>query len=140
MKKIKDLKIHSSIKFGIVGTMNTALDFTILNVLTLLVGLPAVVANTISATTTMIVSFIINKKWSFNSKSKNYLREIILFFVCTAFGAWVINNGIIAIMMNILPESLHGFFRVNISKVLATCFSMVWNYFTYRHIVFKEGK
>ncbi|MDR1196801.1 MAG: GtrA family protein [Candidatus Nomurabacteria bacterium] len=132
-------KHFDKLKFGLVGLANTALDFSILNVLSLFFGLPAIAANTISTGISMIFSFFVNKKWVFNSKGKNYAREIVLFFVFTAIGMWIINNGIVQLLVSTLPPEISEFWRINIAKIIATLASMIWNYVTYKRFVFKNN-
>ena len=87
--QLQDSTKNKGFRFIIVGVVNTVIDFIILNVLSL-IGVPKIAANTASTGVSMLFSFFMNKKWTFSSSSKNYLREIILFFVFTLFGLWVI--------------------------------------------------
>jgi putative flippase GtrA len=126
------------LKFLITGILNTAIDFGIFNVLSLFVGLSAIFANTISTGVAMVFSFLLNKKWVFNSKSKNYLREMILFLVFTAASMWAINNGVVWLLLKNLPGEMAEFWRINLAKIIATSASMIWNYFTYKYFVFSN--
>lgn len=128
------------LKFAIIGVANTGLDFLIMNILVLL-GINAIIANTISTGLAMTFSFFMNKKWTFDSKSKNYVREIILFFVFTLFGLWVIQNGIIWLLVNYAPHfGLNDALFLNIAKLIASPISLTWNYLTYDRFVFTTKK
>ena len=59
-----------------------------------LIGLNLYVANTLSTGSAMVFSFFMNKKWTFRNAGQNYLRQVILFFIFTMIGIWVIQNGI----------------------------------------------
>lgn len=134
----KNLINKKPLRFAIIGVANTGLDFLILNVL-VLIGLPEIVANTISTGIAMTFSFFMNKKWTFNSESKNYAREIVLFVIFTLFGLWVIQNGIIWLIVNYLPHfGLNDILLLNIAKLIASVFSLTWNYLTYDRFVFKS--
>jgi putative flippase GtrA len=137
MKKIISKHIDK-LKFASVGVANTVIDIAVLNLLVLIVGLPAIVANTISTGLGITFSFFMNKKWTFESNGKNYLREVVLFFVFSIIAMWVINNGILQVLVLILPSEWAEFLRVNVAKIIASVASMTWNYITYKYVVFRK--
>jgi putative flippase GtrA len=144
-------------KFGIVGVLNTLIDFTLYNVLQHY-GLARLVANTISTTVAMIFSFFANRQVVFVTDSKRYLRDAAMFFVFTAFGLYVLQNGTIWLLvsgplhpllngglraaqdMGITHATTNSFLINNLAKVVATAVSLTWNYLTYKRWVFNHGK
>ena len=131
---------NKGFRFIIVGVVNTVIDFIILNVLSL-IGVPKIAANTASTGVSMLFSFFMNKKWTFSSLSKNYLREIILFFVFTLFGLWVIQNGVMWLILTFVPHfGLPDWLFLNISKLVASVPSLIWNYLTYDRFVFRKDE
>ncbi|MDR2523938.1 MAG: GtrA family protein [Candidatus Nomurabacteria bacterium] len=127
----------SALRFELVGGCATVIDFGILNLLSL-AGLGSLPANTIATGLAMIFSFLLNKKFTFHSESKNYIREIVLFVTFTLFGLWVIQNLIIQGLLSVLPSDWSDFWRLNAAKVIATVASMTWNYVTYAKVVFRK--
>lgn len=126
------------IRYGAVGSFNTALDFGLLFILSWL-GLPVIAANIVSSTTAFIVSFVANKKFTFQTTDTNVRREVILFVVVTLFGLWVLQSIVIlatkpAIGMVIDDENL----ILLIAKLAATVVTLVWNYILYSRLVFKK--
>lgn len=125
-------------RFAIVGTINTAIDFGLLFLLTFL-GLPKIAANTISTGSAFVFSFFANKKYTFKSTNKNIKYEIISFIIITLFGLWVLQNGIIwlitPLIKNIVSQEQLALFA---AKLLATAISLVWNYCLYDKVVFKK--
>lgn len=125
-------------RFAIVGTINTAIDFGLLFLLTFL-GLPKIAANTISTGSAFVFSFFANKKYTFKSTNKNVKYEIISFIIITLFGLWVLQNGIIwlitPLIKNIVSQEQLALFA---AKLLATAISLVWNYCLYDKVVFKK--
>ena len=104
-----------------------------------LAGLNLIIANTISTGIAMIYSFLMNKKWTFHSAGQDYLRQVILFFVFTAIGIWVIQNGLIILAQHYLPRfGLSDQVFNNVAKLGASVFSLTWNYLTYNHFVFTD--
>ncbi|MDR0957542.1 MAG: GtrA family protein [Candidatus Nomurabacteria bacterium] len=134
----KNLMSDSRVRFVLVGGFNTALDFGIMNAL-MMIGLPQLVANTISTGISMVSSFLLNKKWTFRAKGKNYKREVALFFIFTIIGIWIIQNGVIWLLGNIVPTfGLPDWIYRNALKLIASVPSLIWNYVTYRKIVFRK--
>lgn len=144
-------------RFSLIGIANTVIDFSVYNLLILALGLAAIPANLVSTTLAMIFSFVANKTFVFGSKSKQILAQAITFLVVTAFGLYVIQNGVIYILLEVwtLPldwayalisliglDGLIGeqFLFVNGAKVIATLFSLSWNYLLYRNLVFAKDK
>jgi putative flippase GtrA len=142
-------------KFGIVGMVNTALDFLLYNVLHFAFGLGLIQANIISTTVAMICSFFMNKRLVFRHQHKIAVRQAIIFFATTAFGLYVLQTGVIALLTAIWPQPLEvmvaavhlsglhqllsdTFVINNGAKAAATVVSMAWNFIIYKKVVFKS--
>lgn len=135
----KLLKKHAEkIRFLFVGGFNTALDFIILFGLVFL-GLDKIPANYISTTVTMVISFFLNKEFTFKSKDKASKRQFILFLAITAFGLWVIQPIVILFVSWLLGST--GWAApiiLFIAKLVATIASLIWNFVLYSRVVFKK--
>ena len=135
------LKKHETkLRFGIIGVINTALDFGLLFVFSSLFGVPRGFANMLSTSISFIFSFFANKRYTFKSSSKeNVVREMVLFTVVTLFGLWVIQGLIIHFLTPVIinlgtTEEL----ALLASKLIATVASLIWNYLLYSRVVFKH--
>ena len=127
------------IRFVIVGGANTAIDFALYNLLSRIFALS--VANMISSFIAMLFSFFVNKKWTFRSTDKDYLREVTLFFIFTIIGIWVIQSGTIWLIENTFSNvDWKNFWLKNILKIIASVPSLIWNYITYNRFVFRSKK
>lgn len=138
---LKKLKNNQAFWFSVIGGINTALDFIILFVLASF-GVKIFIANIFSTGTTFIISFLMNKKITFKSVSNNkkeLIREMILFILVTLFGLWVIQNIVISTAMPIFENLLKNK-RISLllSKLIATIFSLIWNFILYKKVVFKK--
>lgn len=132
-------KHATKIRFGLIGIINTALDFGLLFGLTNL-GLPKITANTISTSIAFIFSFFANKKYTFKSNSKNIVREIALFTIVTLFGLWVLQGTVLYTLVPILVQlGLSETMSLFVAKFLATIVSLIWNYLLYSRVVFKNS-
>jgi putative flippase GtrA len=137
----EQLQKHADkVRFGIVGCINTALDFGILFLLSHF-GVPVLVANFISTTTAFSFSFIANKKFTFKSSGATTKKQIGLFLLVTLFGLWVLQPLIISLVKVVLGgSSLSGDIVLLGAKLAATVITLVWNYVFYSKVVFKTGK
>lgn len=142
-------------RFGLIGMLNTLLDFGIYNLLAnSATGLVLVRANIISSSIAMVFSFFANKRYVFKRSSGNLPIQAITFFALTAFGLYILQNGVIYFLTEIWTWPLQvGYALVNLiglgellsqdfitkngAKLAATAVSLVWNYVTYKKFVFK---
>lgn len=140
MKKLQLFFKNQKIKFATIGAFNTALDFTILFSLKAL-GINIAFSNIVSTGITFILSFILNKKITFNSTNKTKqesIKEFLSFTIITLFGLWVIQTLVIYIITSILSNILISNITLFIAKIIATIFSLIWNFVLYKKVVFKK--
>jgi len=147
--------LSSLAKFGLVGILNTLIDFAIFNILTnKKIGWKKIPANLASTTVAMIVSFSLNRGFVFHAGAGNIYLQSLEFFVVTAFGLYVLQSGVIYLLLEIWqwPVELvwkivcllkldrfmsHEFVRKNSAKAAATLVSLTWNYLMFSFIVFR---
>jgi putative flippase GtrA len=137
-------------KFGLVGVFNTLIDFTIYNILSSN-GLTLVESNLVSTTVAMIFSFFANKRLVFKKAGGNLVREVVLFWLVTAFGVYVLQTGVIKLLTDIWVTPLNdlvalahtagvtthdAFIIKNGAKIIGTVVSLTWNFFMYKKVVF----
>jgi hypothetical protein cdiviTM7_02105 len=136
------VKKHADkLRFAIVGSINTALDFSILFILTILFNIPKELANFISTSVSFLFSFFANKKYTFKSTPKNLKKQFLLFTIVTLFGLWVIQTIIIAAITPVFTNlGINRPAALLISKLIATTASLIWNYTLYSRVVFKKPK
>jgi len=134
-------KHADKLRFTIVGSINTALDFSILFILTMLFNIPKELANFISTSVSFLFSFFANKKYTFKSTSKNLKKQFLLFTVVTLFGLWVVQTIIITAITPVFTNlGVNRPAALLISKLIATAASLIWNYTLYSRVVFKKPK
>ncbi|GAC1600400.1 MAG: hypothetical protein NVS3B29_00820 [Candidatus Saccharimonadales bacterium] len=139
-------------KFGIVGGLNTLIDFMLYNALSGFLKLTLVQSNIISTTVAMLFSFAANKKLVFRSQGA-VIRQGVLFFGVTAFGLYVLQTGTIKLLTEVWlgPVAVglaaahligingHDQFLIkNGAKALGTVVSLTWNYIMYKKVVFPK--
>jgi putative flippase GtrA len=126
------------IRFSLVSSLATAIDFSILLTLTTF-GLPLIVANLISTSISFIFSFFGSKKFAFRTADHHISREAVQFIVVTLFGIWIIQPLIIWPAEGLLQTlGLRGVMVVVVAKLTASLATFFWNYLWYTRLVFKK--
>lgn len=126
------------LRFGLVGGGNTVLDFGLLFILKS-AGLPVIPANIISSTAAFVLSFVLNKNYTFNAKTGTLLKQMILFAIVTLFGLWVLQSLVISLTLPIAIQlSNDQSIALFVAKLAATGVSLVWNYILYSLVVFNK--
>jgi len=85
ISRLKKTFLHISFRrYLAVGLINTSITLSIIYLLKLTINLNDIFANVIGYSAGLTVSFFVNKKWTFNSKSNNdfiYFKFISVFAV-----------------------------------------------------------
>ena len=127
-------------KFGLVGVLNTAIDFGILNYLSTYTGvtggLQLIPIKAVSFSVALANSYWWNKNWVFEGKKK---ANPLTFVVVSTIGISV-NVGTVYILTTLIPApaGVSAKLWLNIANIGATFLSLVWNFLGYRLVVFKK--
>jgi putative flippase GtrA len=129
---------REALKFGIVGGLNTVVNFAVFNLLILTIfangQLKANVAATVVATTT---SYFMNRHWTFRDRPKSAIRrEYVLFFAFNAAGL-VIELAVLGLFKYGL--GLTSVLALNIAKAAGIGMGTVFRFWSYRTFVFKPA-
>ncbi|SCF36757.1 Putative flippase GtrA (transmembrane translocase of bactoprenol-linked glucose) [Micromonospora viridifaciens] len=128
--------IHEALKFGVVGGINTVINYAVFNALALTVlrggQLKATVVATIVAT---ITSYLMNRHWTYRDRPQSALRrEYTLFFLFNATG--------LLIEMGVLAAAKYGLgvtslLMLNVAKTGGVLLATVFRFWSYRTFVFQ---
>ena len=130
-------------KFCAVGVLNTFLGFSVLNLLMNFTGITRGLFYSLFITAAFLVSatnsYFWNKFWSFQSQSSTSPSEFSRFLLFTFIG-FLINNGVASFLNNIIGPlgNISPIIWANISALIAIAFSFLWNFTSYRLIIFKK--
>ncbi|MEJ0021185.1 MAG: GtrA family protein [Candidatus Doudnabacteria bacterium] len=136
--------INQFLKFVVVGVINTAINFIILNILSAITGITsggkiiplAVVAFAVATTN----SYIWNKRWSFKDQTHTDTgRKFSLFLIVSIIGAGINSGTVYLITTHISPMfGLSQHLWLNVAALAATGISLIWNFIGYKLFVFKK--
>jgi putative flippase GtrA len=129
------------VRFGVVGALNTLIDFAVLNLLLALFGVtrgwPLVLCNAAAFLTASLNSYFLNKNWTFVQKGRASLRQYLAFLALAAAGL-LINSLVLYLLVTgfTRPSWLTPTLWVNVAKAGVSGASIAWNYLACRYVVF----
>ena len=151
---IKTMWNKKVIRFGCVGVINTALDFTILNILVNFFDVTPLLANLISASVSISLSYFLNHRLVFRSDNKHTIKSFAHFFLATGAGILIIQTIVIYFLIHLLGTRATGInylinnsglakinnktINLNLAKLGAVLVAMVWNFLIYHYVIFKK--
>ena len=116
------------LKFATVGAFGMVVDLSILNLLHHVVGLPLLVANSISFSTAVVSNFTWNRLWSFpESRERPILSQLGQFALVNVIGLGI-NNLVLWAVFNLITNFVPDPFDYNLAKITAIGVVLFWNY------------
>ena len=125
-----DREISKFIKFGIVGILNTLINWTIFAILNFL-GMYYIISNIIAYVIATINSYIWNSKWVFKYRGEDKKETTGKFILLNLFGL-SLNTVILYLFVDLMR------FNKLIALVITTIIVMIINYILNKVWVFKE--
>ena len=126
MKSIVDMKrlMIQAIKFGFVGLLSFAIDYTVLVFLTEIVGIWYLVSAFISYILSLLVNYFCSMQYVFKGKSNiSKRKEFVIFVLLSVIGLMINQLGMFIMVDKATLNYL-------VSKLLITACVMVWNFVT----------
>ncbi|MEN6349095.1 MAG: glycosyltransferase [Syntrophomonas sp.] len=127
-------------KFGFTGVLNTCIDYGLFNLLLVFTGIQGGwqlgLINVFSVSVAAANSYLLNRKWTFQSNEANVRKEISKFILATGLGM-LINSLVVMSVSTLsrwLPVSIY--ILLNAGKIMGAIFSASWNFILYRYWVF----
>jgi len=135
--------LYQFAKFAAVGTLNTMVDFGVLNLEIFLSniyqGVGYSVFKAISFICATTNSFFWNKYWTFGAAGKATAGEAVRFYVIAGVG-WILNVSAASLVVNILarPAVISPGQWSNIGALAGVAAAFLWDFLGYKFIVFKK--
>ncbi len=129
-------------RFAAVGILNTAINFAVINVFSLMSGVTAGVsvgeynipATAIAATN----SYFWNKYWVFKGSNQGAVRQIPEFIAVTTLGL-IVRSGLLILVTSYVPhEGIADGAWLNVANVMATLAGILVDFLGYKFIVFTK--
>jgi putative flippase GtrA len=132
-------------KFILVGFLNTAVDFGILNLLMVIfrvyAGWSFSLFKAISFSCAVTNSYFLNKFWTFQKEDKAKIQEFSKFLIISII-ALLINVSLSSFLVNkIGPQfNISPILWANLSALVTVGVTILINFFGYKYLVFKKIK
>jgi putative flippase GtrA len=128
------------LKFATVGVIGMVVDFTMLNLLVAVVGLPVWLANIFSFSAAVVSNFTWNRLWTFpESRSRPLFRQLGQFALVNVVGL-VINEAVLLLVLALIRNFIPAPWNYNLAKAFAIGVVLFWNYFVNRMWTYKGIK
>lgn len=120
------------LRFGLVGCLNTAVDFLVFLLLLEVAGAHLLVANTMGVLAGATNSYLLNKVWTFRdpARGRANLVRYARFLAFNGVGL-VIANVAIALLVLLMPPIP--------AKLGSIAVTMIWNYWTSHRFVYRPA-
>ena len=136
-------RIHSFIRFLFVGGLNTAVDFSVLNILLVALGTHPttyVFIKGVAFTVAVTNSYFWNHYWVFasaektNSRAARGISFLSISLIGLAFN--VLISSIVFVVLGHIAPTLSPILSANIGAVMGSIFVLLFNYTGYKRFVF----
>lgn len=124
------------VRFAMVGTVNTAIDFGLFVALAT-AGIPVFGANAVSTSAGLLFSYFANRRFTFGVGGRHDPKAVLLFVAVTGTGLWLVQPLVILGVAALLPASLPALLVTGAGKAAAIAVGLVWNFALYRTVVFR---
>ena len=130
--------LREALKFGIVGGINTVINFAVFNALALtLFHGGQLKANVVATVVATFTSYFMNRHWTYRDRPKSAIRRETTLFVLFNASGLVIELGVLFIAKYGLgTESL---LLLNVFKFLGLGLATIFRFYTYRTFVFRAA-
>jgi len=138
-------------KFVLVGIMNTLVDLIVLNVemavTGIVIGAGYSAEKAISFLFAVTFSYVINKHWTFQDKSKEGEGKKMSQFFAVSVVGMIINVSVATIVVTYLQIPINNILHLafltpklwgTIGALGGTAIGLIWNFIGYKFIVFKK--
>jgi putative flippase GtrA len=145
-------------RFGLVGVLNTLVDYVVFVTLMAAFGIPLSktwLAKYPSSLIAMAMSFALNRRFVFRARDGAVTGQAFRFVTATVIGVFVIQNGLTLFFTSVLDypgRAVHDvldslgiapnekFTIETVAFALGTVASLTWNFLAYKYWAFRPGR
>ncbi len=113
--------VKQFLKFGLLGALNTFIDYALFSVFTSFLGIHYLLANIFSFSIAVTNSFVLNRRWTFQSRHPGWQGEAVKYLT-----VYVIGLGLSELILYVFVDrfQLHQL----VAKALTIMIVIGWNY------------
>lgn len=129
--------VRQFIKFCIVGTSSTFIDFSVANIAYYLLHVrPAALASVMGFCVAVVNGYFWNSRWTFRDRVRSAVHEEFFRFVAVNIVGAVLNYSIVSFILLFDQHDPHPKWVFNGAKLLATGIVVFWNFFANKYWTF----
>jgi len=131
------------LRFGVVGVLNTGIDFAILNILSAVTnitgGARIIPLKAVAFLAANINSYLLNKHWTFKDNTSGEGAKKFSIYLGVSVVGMLINLGTVYTITTYIDPvfGLSETLWLNAANLVATGLSLVWNFVGYKLVVFR---
>jgi putative flippase GtrA len=139
--QLKRKGLRQFIKFCIVGSSSTLIDFSVANVAYYLLNVrPAALASVMGFCMAVVNGYFWNSRWTFRDRVRSAVHEEFIRFVTVNIVGATLNYTIVSLVLLLDNQDPHPKWVFNGAKLLATGIVVFWNFFANKHWTFSPRK
>lgn len=123
--------IGQAIRFGLVGVVNTAVDFGLFVALVTLLHMSPPIGNVISYSAGVLCSFVLNGAWTFRHNPRAGRSRRFGAFLAVNLSALAISTGIVAVGSDMMGPI--------VAKLVALPVTYAWGFVLSKFVVFRRA-
>jgi putative flippase GtrA len=121
--------LRSAARFGVVGVLGTLIDFTLFSVLNIQVGIPVLLANSLSYSAGIVNNYFFHRFWTYAQRSSAATIRQFSQFVGLSLSALALNNLMMMMLAPVLSKMIANQALGALgAKICATALGMSWNF------------
>jgi putative flippase GtrA len=143
LSKLIDLasngEMNRFLKFAVVGAIGAVVDFSVLNVLVLIFGVPKEYANLVSVTCAIFSNFTWNRLWTFPESRDHPVHVSFGKYALVNLVGLAINQLVFILTDNLIYYQMFPHpIDYNVAKATAIIVVLFWNFFANRRWTYGE--
>jgi len=122
-------KFRNLILYGLIGGLSSSIDFLIYTILVKFVLENYLVANSLSVTVGILISFTLNRKYNFKVTDKTVKRLLIFFAV--GFSGMIVSNALLYLFIDVMQ------LNEILSKLMSIVVVVICQFLVNKYVTFK---
>ncbi len=133
LQKIKDKLLNKEVLLYLLfGVLTTVVNYIVFAFFRKVIILPLLVANTLAWIFAVLFAFFSNRKYVFESNSKQIGKELLQFVMARILSFILFDQLSLLLLVNVLHINEY------VAKLISNIFVVVFNYFASKWFIFKK--
>jgi putative flippase GtrA len=132
--------LRSAARFLAVGMLGTLIDFSLFAALNLLLGLPALLSNSLAYSAGIINNYLLHRSWTFAQRPRRAAGRQFAQFLGVSLAALALNNLLVLLLAEPFGQLLaDASLGAAAAKIAAILLGLGWNFLANHRWTFQSG-